>query len=320
LTVKSDGNRLLVLGGFPLGTWEGPSSDLLAEYRKAPKNWSKEDSGKDSPHIRFANANTDERLIAFVEQYGPVIACDLYEDKPGYGSRLGAMQDMEELRQEQILYSAAVTLVSLLSNTEEPDEGLILDCISQIVKCVKDWPRQWERERKLRGGNWELDPEWRFGRHNLEIAESYESAVRWKPQNGKRDVLRIFGVYGDPVDEGHNLMCELVNAFRLRAYRWGNKTVEGPNPDLRYGVRPLLYYLLRRVYLSKNSIAICANERCREVFEIEREGQRFCDATCSQHQRQREYWATIGKEKRQERQEHKRTSAKRAGQKRKGRV
>jgi hypothetical protein len=60
-------------------------------------------------------------------------------------------------------------------------------------------------------------------------------------------------------------------------------------------VLSLLYSILRQELLYPRDIAACANTQCREFFEIERAGQRFCCDACSLHQRQREYWQNRGR-------------------------
>src|SRR5205814_3356516 len=77
--------------------------------------------------------------------------------------------------------------------------------------------------------------------------------------------------------------------------------VEAPDTDLTCGIRPVLYYILRREYLQAGGIAICRNTECRELFEIERFGQEFCGDLCSRLHRQREYWKKSGKQLRQRR-------------------
>jgi hypothetical protein len=304
VTVEHHGGVLRVSGQSPWGKLGEPSLDLLQEYRKAPKNWSKKHSGKDSPHVRFANADSDEKLLVFVKQFGPVVVCDFEEGGPPSSTSyptLLASQDLQELRKERIAIDAAIRLISVLASSEGSDKSLALECILAIADAVRDWPRQRDRERELRSKNWNGKPDWSFDRENLDRVEECVRAAQWKPRRGKLDAASIFGNAGDHILQGHRILCELVNAFKPRMYRWANRTLEGPDYDLRYGVRPLLYFLLRRAYLEKDSVGICANERCRELFEIEKAGQRFCDPECSRLQRQREYWASIGSKQRQKR-------------------
>jgi hypothetical protein len=99
-----------------------------------------------------------------------------------------------------------------------------------------------------------------------------------------------------PIDAGHYSICELVNAFSSLVYPWGKTPIEAPHWDLTCGIRPVLYYILRREYLLKaRSIGICRNTDCRQLFEIERFGQEFCSEECSRLLRQREYWKKRGK-------------------------
>jgi hypothetical protein len=105
----------------------------------------------------------------------------------------------------------------------------------------------------------------------------------------------------DPVRAGHNVICELVNAFNPLVYPWGNAPVEAPGLDLTGGIRPVLYYMLRREYLHAGGIGICRNTECRDLFEIERSGSEFCGDVCSRLQRQREYWRNRGKKMRKRR-------------------
>jgi hypothetical protein len=93
------------------------------------------------------------------------------------------------------------------------------------------------------------------------------------------------------------VLCELVNVFPLRAF---------PNPAemhsyIRFGIRPLLYNILRREFLQPRDVAVCANTHCRAFFEVERADQRFCDPVCSRQHRQREYWKDCGKTARRKR-------------------
>ena len=65
ITVRREGETLYVRGQKSIATVgsgvKGP--DLLREYRNL---------GNEVPHVQFANAGTDEDLIAFVRRYGPV--------------------------------------------------------------------------------------------------------------------------------------------------------------------------------------------------------------------------------------------------------
>ncbi|HEX9155285.1 MAG TPA: hypothetical protein VF819_06950 [Nitrospira sp.] len=99
-------------------------------------------------------------------------------------------------------------------------------------------------------------------------------------------------------DSGHQGICALANAFRNEVTHFGNTRCEVPPMDaLLFGVRPVLYYLLRLEYLhtpKTGGVHKCVNEFCRRFFQLNREGQPFCSEECSRKQRQRIYWQTRG--------------------------
>lgn len=146
-------------------------------------------------------------------------------------------------------------------------------------------------------------PRWVFGNENLRCIEATKSFAMREPKIDHP--LGVISTAPNPLRSGHSVVCALLNAFCPVLYLWGDKAIEGPNPDLAYGLRPVLYHLLRREYLLAGGIAVCGHRDCRKVFELERSGQHFCSAKCSQYQRQREYWAKRGKKLRGQRQKRK---------------
>jgi hypothetical protein len=292
------------------------ASDLLADYRQAPKTgWSGGRTGKNSPHIWFANADTDNKLIAFVKRFGPVVVRSLREpvdespldiEKDPESAKIVAEKDMAELRKERTLYRWALTLLGELRREKMADVAVVRECITRIADGSRDWQAQRIREESLRMARAEWKPNWNFGEEAVRAIETSKFSALCEPPQGS---LRAASY--DPVWEGHNIICQLVNAFEVKVYVWGKTPIEGPDWDVRYGIRPLLYYILRQQYLQqRGGIAVCANVQCRELFEIERAGQRFCLDTCSQHQRQREYWAERGKKLREKRRRQRKAADK----------
>jgi len=97
--------------------------------------------------------------------------------------------------------------------------------------------------------------------------------------------------------DGRIVICELLNSF---------SSIVFPNPlemhsSIKYGIRPLLYSILRRQFINPRGFAFCANTECRKLFNIERAGQKFCSSECSLHHRQRIYWQEQGKKLRTKR-------------------
>jgi hypothetical protein len=281
LKVEYAGAALQVAGCLRISHDEQEApSDFLSQYRIARKDRSigKQNTGKDSPHIRFANADTDEKLVAFVRSFGPVVAESVKMTGEDRSIAVTAIQDLNELRRERLIYRAALGLAMLLGNSRF-DYVEAQSLIQEIATDVADWPRQWERQRREQ----KTEPVWRLTAHSLKRIEGLSS--------GRQDVLL------PPNIDARIVLCELVNAFPQVAF----PNVLEMNSSIRYGIRPLLYETLRRESLHQHDTAICANTQCRDFFEIERAGQQFCSPECSLHQRQRDYWNKRGKKRRAER-------------------
>lgn len=295
LIVERVGAELEITAAMPDYLSEIRPCDLMRQYSEARKNRSigTQRTGKDSPHIRFANADGDNELIDFVRKFGPVVcttsnmltstaSTQLLKAASDEDVRilLKARQNLEELRNEQKIYRAALSL-----NWELAQEGNDYDWdhahtqIAEIMHGVEDWPRQWQREKLKR----RKDPHWTVREESiLRIVRLAES---------RRD-----GILPPQVD-ARIVLCEILNMFPSLAF---------PNPAemhsyILFGIRPLLYSILRREFLQPHDMGVCANTHCREFFEVERHRQRFCDDTCSRQQRQREYWETNGRTLRQQR-------------------
>jgi hypothetical protein len=283
LEVKRVEDELSVTGLFPRYAIKDYPSDLIRQYELG--RFGQHGSSKNSPHIRFANADTDERLIAFVRAFGPVVATSIRwdQDDPRI---LTAQQDLRELRNEQIVYRAAFELLQELKKKRYScDSAQCL--IKEIGEHVRDWQLQWKRERSQRKG----EPAWKFPGPSIlrikDLTVEVSNLVR-----RLQDLVPI-----SPEVDARIVICELVNTFPSTAF---------PNPlemhsSILYGVRPLLYAILRREFFYPHGSGICANTLCRELFEIQRSGQRFCSPECSRQQRQRDYWAEKGSERRKKR-------------------
>lgn len=284
--------------------------DPLRAYRRAMSRYGgAKRQGKNAPHVQFANAGDVQKQIAFIRRYGPFVVswgCIRERAIKAQGpfdfdlseSLIVARQNLVELEREQLVYRSALALISELRHGKEADIGMLRKCISVIVDNIAEWPSQWERERRLRAGDlgYEREPQWTFTEETLRHLELW----RWEA-NREGEPLRDAFVGPDPLRAGHLVACELVNAFRPVVYPWGHSPVEAPHWDIRAGIRPILYYMMRREYFSAGGLGVCRNSDCRAIFEIERSGQEFCSEECSRLQRQREYWSIRGKKLRQRR-------------------
>jgi len=286
LEVEQVGSDLHISGLFPRYQAEDAPSDLIRQFEKAPKNCpiGQQRTGKDSPDIRFANADSDEKLIAFVRRFGPVVAkCVRYipdkeSGEPQSPAMLKAHQDMQELRNEHLIYCAALRLIILLRERTF-DYELARTLLREISTHIGDWPRQWERERSQRLS----EPIWKLSTESLRRIEGLTSEDAGWPFS--------------PTALGRIVICELLNSFHGMAF----PNLLEMHRSIKYGIRPLLYSILRRQFFAPRDFAACANTQCRNFFNVERAGQQFCSPKCSQQQRQRTYWKKRGKKLRKER-------------------
>jgi len=312
ITASAIGREIEVSGIIPILEKDHYAApDPLRAYMEAiNRHGGAKRQGKNSPHIQFANANNIEEQLAFIKRYGPLVVSSARMEERAITPEgpfdfkltetlIVARQNVAELETEHRIYRAALELISQL-RSKVSDIATVRDCISRIVNNVSEWPKQWERERQLRtsGLGYSGEPQWNFAPENLRHMEF----CMWRAMRGRSgDPLKDAFSELNPVRDGHSVICEIVNAFAPVVYPWGHSPVEAQHWDLAAGIRPVLYYMLRREYLTWTGIGICRNSDCRHVFEIERSGQEFCGEECSRLQRQREYWGTRGKKLRQRR-------------------
>jgi hypothetical protein len=276
------------------------SRDSFLRYRESVKaQIGQQRTGMSSPHIQFANASTDEKLIAFVREFGPVVASSVSEVYSGTTPTLKAEQSMDTLRRERQIYAALLTLLA------EVDEGnarasieRIRSCISGIVHGVSCWADQFKREQRWRTAHDQLSPGWHFDQKAWEwiVNLSLSAKLNNPPFAGP-----------DTFTSGHLVLCALINAFRTEVQFFGDRRLEAPVSDsLLFGVRPVLYHILKYEYLRRSAIRICGNSRCNQLFAVERAGQQFCSSLCSRKQRQRDYFRERGSGLRKKRARKKR--------------
>ena len=283
---------LEITAAMPEYLSDSRSRDLLKQYKIARKNRSigKQRTGKDLPHIRFANADSDDELIEFMRSFGPVVSKSWeilpYRPKLIPGSNditpllMTVRQDLAELRSEQRIYKAALNLVVELGKKDlEFDIESVAERICEISEGFQDWPRQWSRERKARGKN----PLWRVPTDSIRRVSGLA--------NSERDAFLPAQV------DARIVICELVNVFPLLAF----PNLSEMHSYIRFGIRPILYNILRSEFLHSREVEICANTRCRDFFEVERAKQRYCNDVCSRQHRQRQYWESTGKQARRKR-------------------
>ena len=299
IIVAVRGDRLLISGKVPFSDSDLKSSDDLfltyLQTRESPKKGARNQSA----HLQFANARNDEDLIAFARRFGPVAASEVNLERcaddgsEDLGSReiVNAVQGLKELGREQGIYRACLRLLGeLVRGEKDASLAVIRECASFVVPGVSQWLRDWDRECVSRNRKKLGPPSWQFQ------TEDYNALLRFQAMAGSEPC----GLAGyDPFRAGHEVLCGILNAFPTRIEFLLDRPVETIPPEsLLYGVRPLLYLILRHEYLTQIGMEVCANSACGRLFVIERLHQKFCDEACSRRFRQRQYWADRGSQRR----------------------
>ena len=65
-----------------------------------------------------------------------------------------------------------------------------------------------------------------------------------------------------------------------------------PGSDLMFGVRPLIYHMIREDLLGENEIRLCRNKSCGNFFRADRRDQKCCSDECSGRVRYQKYYVT----------------------------
>ena len=296
ITVERDGDKLFVYGQNGITeVWtesESRAVDILGEYRDAPRIRSiaaEFRSGLRAPHIRFANAVSEEKIVEFVRTYGPINGLrEAWKALPQRKyAALTVIESLQRIRRERMLFLAVLKLSrSLLSKTEDI-EG-IRNALADMAHSVNQPGAEWERdaERKWHGTEYGFF----LSQFALDVDGGWPSGVRLD------DFLR--GLKATTASEcGWQILCRILNAFPPKLVPKSRGVVEIP-PHERRGILAALYFMLRVDVLRRNKIGTCEQRDCLKYFRTERYGQRFCSADCSRLHRQRDYWQRKGKEAR----------------------
>lgn len=338
IAVRQDGDRLLVTGKLPLfdSHLERTRDPFLRYIRSVKSRFAQKQTGRNSPHIQFANAHDEASLTAFVRQFGPVVPSEAsispfpdpeqtaedYQAGVDRRRTIAAVQSLRLLRNEQRIYAAALRLmIELKSGRNKPDATAILQHVIEIEEGVQNWPDQYEVERDWRKAHYLPPATWQFAaespnefeswKHDVEARIEYEKS---SPPNREsypnyESYLKAYARHvmipafrTSARDAGQYVLCKLINAFRTEVQHYqGNPAEVLDLFSLRFGIRPALYVILKKEYLGRGGAMVCGNDRCGDFFESERAGQRYCSPECSQQHRQRDYWNRTGRSTRKRR-------------------
>ena len=298
ISVELDGDTLVLDGdgrfAQPVPSKKlAPEQDFLRQYTEFAKLSSGKRARTKPPHIQFANCKSDRELIEFVRHFGPVQATRMISSPSG--SRILAYQSVAGLRRDRQIFSGAAGLVAELGRPHLPKSDQCAQSLIHIIQAAllpgpgleihktPDFSQNaWYGHQILQFGNWLYQKEGWTRRKDLDWA-AFQAVTSKKLQEYGRIVL-----------------CILFNSFPPRLVPTADRLQELPAYDVT-SILPTLYFMLRQDYLHDKGIATCSRTGCGAFFAVERYGQRFCSADCSQLQRQRDYWQQKGSVRRKER-------------------
>lgn len=311
----ADDERVLVSGKLQMSVEEvDPERDVYYAYRSSVKTkFAQKGTGQGSPHICFANAKTDAELLQFVRHFGPIAAAEITTVEPqdpfgvsleeaekiDWRMSIRAVQDMQTLRRERQTYAAALAIVSELQRGERRASGVaIQEHISRIVEGVWSWPDENATEERWFAANSVGSIGWTFNCSRRDYIAHIKSQIVIPETIREGAGFSFHPFRRTPYSAGHSVICELVNSFQTQVLLWPSPLEAPPFRSWLFGVRPLLYLILKDTYLGRGGARLCTNDQCGRFFESERAGQQFCSSECSQRYRQRKYWTRSGSKKR----------------------
>lgn len=287
------GSELEVIAKFPM--IDKADYDSISQFEAFSRQFAlcREEADEPSPGTAFANAQTDDELIAFVRTFGPVVANRVEGPAQSVSQHsivdmddatlyIEARQDMEELRNEQRIYRSALTLMECIK-VASPDEEEMAEHIRTIAEKIEEWPRQWERERSETSKLHFTDPLWRLTPEALNRIKGL-SVLQKSPR--RRDPI----LKNTSIIDGRIVLCELLNTFRPIIF----PNAYAVNQYFKYGIRPLLYSILRHHLAYPQNVSVCRNPDCYKFFNVTRAERKYCTVTCSRKHRQRIYWHESG--------------------------
>lgn len=305
IQVIQRGRALLVRGRLPSAGDRTKREDVLQRYLEWLSDWSGDK--KPSPPVWFANANCNEKLIRFVEEFGPVVASTV--DEQLEKRLIWARQDLTTLRRERDLYACCLNLVRELRKGEnEADLQIIRDALVTIVSATQHWPSQWRREARWMKSHAPDEPiSWKFHPKTWNTLVSLQTDAQANFGGGLYPGRSTYLC-------GHQAICHILNSFRSGTQYVSGKVFEGPRTFMPFGIRPVLFFVLKQEYLRQGGLSRCTNPNCNAWFVVERHGQGYCSPDCSRRHRQRDYWQARGSARRRKRLKSRRKNRSKAVQ------
>jgi hypothetical protein len=302
IEVEIEGDVLLICGWGHLSyypeTKDSGGLNLLERLRRYVLRQLRQKTGaSEAGTYQFADAADDEKLLAFVSEFGPVWGeVRSSREDPDGTETLTVVQDLKTLRREQQVFSNAVELLRQVNRNSHADVKAIVTALATISQpqersnsiALQLLPTQVaERLRGIRPLT--------VGTSMGEIIASFATIGIFELLQEKPDRQKI-------IECAHGVLCHLFNRYYPLLIPYQGQTVELPCIAAE-GIRQALYFKLRLDYQAQRAIGTCVN--CGGHFPVLKRGARACGETCRRALRSQKYWAhhseAINRKRRQNR-------------------
>jgi hypothetical protein len=266
IRVERKGESLIITGinhsSTPLAG-VAVTADLLAQ--SLPPDSGPGNRRKKPPHVEFANATDDDKLMEFCKRWGPfdgsVTGMFSAPDSPR-GWKLAVTETLPRLRAGQRGFTGVTRLIAEIQS-EEPN------------------------------------PE-RFSQYHAQVSALGEQEVFFdlaRFQNPGVQLAKAASQFAQ------TLVCRFLDEYPPHLLPTTEGPIELPPMDPSFigkGIKHVLYGFLRLEYLRTDRRGLGVCPKCDEVFAKERAGAVFCCEECSKLRRSLEYYREVGRSKRQE--------------------
>jgi len=93
-----------------------------------------------------------------------------------------------------------------------------------------------------------------------------------------------------PSLELRSIVAMVLNAFPASLVWGSSEVIQHAGGDLIFGIRPLIFHMIREDLLSDAEIRLCRNKSCGQYFRAQRHDQTCCTPECSEKVRFQKYY------------------------------
>lgn len=324
ISAKSEADALILTGK----RIDGVGLDLLDEgYRKA-----KTERGGEPLYVHFSRLSSTREValdaVHYGAFYGEVTDYSVSEvaEEPGQDHenlpflRIVLRQPNSLVLQEIAALQAFLALLEPSRNYDGMRDDLssiseltqlyetILGNLSVLADRTKNWRSQLASEIAVRKRLYlPLETGWSWSSVAQERVEHAQASFRLLRDLIDRGLIvdtsytaaEIFMT--SPQSELRSVVSTILNAFPPLLEWNDSELYQHPGADLIFGIRPLIYHMIREDLLAGNEIRICRYKSCGKSFRADRRDQTCCTDLCSERVRSQKYYETKRKPERQAR-------------------